>query len=368
MRVNKKILIISASFYPKNSPRSFRTTELVKEFCRKGHEVTIIAPIEAESIELAKELSFNYIDIGKITWPTFSSKVPLAGKLNRLLSWIFEYPKLQYSYNIFKLRNSIKGFDLLISIAVPYTIHWGVALIWKKNRNLANTWVADCGDPYMGQENDSVNPPFYFEQIERWFMKKADFICIPTENAKSAYYKDFHNKIVVIPQGFKFSDIPQCAEEVNSKIPTSTNFAYAGSLIPGKRLPIEFFEHLIRLKDDYRFYIYTNQKSLLIPYELRSEGRIILKDTLPRLTLLKELCKMDFVVNFENAGQAQQPSKLIDYALINRPILSVSTIDYNDMLIKQFLSKNYKERVIVRDIAQYNISNVCSSFLKLEST
>jgi len=33
----KKILIVSASFYPENSPHSFRTTELTKEFARQQH-------------------------------------------------------------------------------------------------------------------------------------------------------------------------------------------------------------------------------------------------------------------------------------------------------------------------------------------
>ncbi len=36
LKDQKKILIISRSFYPMNSPRSFRTTELVKEFLPKG--------------------------------------------------------------------------------------------------------------------------------------------------------------------------------------------------------------------------------------------------------------------------------------------------------------------------------------------
>ena len=38
----KSILIVSISFYPDNSPRSFRATELAKELGRHGNEVDIL--------------------------------------------------------------------------------------------------------------------------------------------------------------------------------------------------------------------------------------------------------------------------------------------------------------------------------------
>ena len=40
--MKKKILIISKGFYPENSPRSFRATELAKEFAIQGYEVTVL--------------------------------------------------------------------------------------------------------------------------------------------------------------------------------------------------------------------------------------------------------------------------------------------------------------------------------------
>ena len=39
-----RILIVSGDFYPNNSPRSFRTTELVKEMSKLGHDVTLYIP------------------------------------------------------------------------------------------------------------------------------------------------------------------------------------------------------------------------------------------------------------------------------------------------------------------------------------
>ncbi|MBK7525412.1 MAG: hypothetical protein IPI53_15025 [Saprospiraceae bacterium] len=44
-----KVLIISGDFYPVNSPRSFRTTELAKELSRQGNEVTLMYSVKDES-------------------------------------------------------------------------------------------------------------------------------------------------------------------------------------------------------------------------------------------------------------------------------------------------------------------------------
>jgi H2-forming N5,N10-methylenetetrahydromethanopterin dehydrogenase-like enzyme len=41
---SKKNLIISRSFYPINSPRSFRSTELAKELARNGHDIIVLTP------------------------------------------------------------------------------------------------------------------------------------------------------------------------------------------------------------------------------------------------------------------------------------------------------------------------------------
>lgn len=49
-----RILIVSGFFYPTNTPRAFRTTELAKEFARCGHEVTVMIP----------QNNYDYSDFG----------------------------------------------------------------------------------------------------------------------------------------------------------------------------------------------------------------------------------------------------------------------------------------------------------------
>ncbi len=38
-------------------------------------------------------------------------------------------------------------------------------------------------------------------------VQKVNYITVPIEEAREAYYEEFRNKIRVIPQGFDFSDV-----------------------------------------------------------------------------------------------------------------------------------------------------------------
>jgi hypothetical protein len=104
---------------------------------------------------------------------------------------------------------------------------------------------------------------------------------------------------------------------------------------------------------------------LVKPYADRSGGRIRVKDYLPRKELLFELSKLDFVVNFENAGEKQSPSKLIDYAIIKKPILSVNSFDFNETVALEFLAGSYTSRLMITNRDQYRIQNVAEKFLQL---
>ena len=227
--------------------------------------------------------------------------------IRRFTGLLFEYPSIEL---VGMVKHSLKreaNYDALISIAVPYPIHWGVAAVWsiKGGNNPAKKWIADCGDPYMGQENDSFKKPFYFGYIEKWFMRKVDFITVPTSGSIQGYYDEFHSKIKVIPQGFRFEDINTYRGERQASHPI---FAYAGMFIPGRRDPSEFLNYLCSLNQEFEFHIFTNTTHLIEPFLKKSNGRIKIMEFLPREKLLYELSKLDFMVNFENVGSKQTPS------------------------------------------------------------
>ena len=360
------ILLVSNAFYPENSPRSFRTTELAKEFSRQGHQVTVITPWVPEHDEFAKQHNFTIKDMGKIKWPAIAVKGSGLMRLfrrvvSRLANLLFAYPDIQFIPLLNTTLGQEKGYDLLISIAVPHPIHWGVAGAWRQQNPIARVWAADCGDPYMGQENDSFRPPFYFKYVEKWWCRKADYITVPTMGAKEAYYPEFRDKIKVIPQGFRFEDIRVKDEQGHRPYPV---FAYAGMFIPGHRDPKEFLTWLVSLEQEFRFHIYTTTPQWIQPFMKAGKGRVVLHAPVPRQELLYELSGMDFMVNFENAGSKQTPSKLIDYAIINKPVLSVKTGNLDKTVVNEFLQGNYSHSLKI-DREQYRIEKVAQQFLSL---
>lgn len=364
----KKILIVSRSFYPMNSPRSFRTTELVKEFARQGHEVTLLTVKNDKfHISFEEEYGVSIKDLGPLQFPEIALSEStgiirlLKRAVRRGLLQLFEYPDIELMYRVQKALKNESGYDLLISIAVPHPIHWGVAMARSETHRIARVWAADCGDPYMGAALDTFDKMFYFKFIEKYFCREADYITIPIEEAKEGYFSEFHHKIRVIPQGFKFDEIDQSPNPEHS-IPT---FAYAGGLIPGGRDPRSFLEYLTSLDQKYKFILYTKNKDLIKPYLNSGNGKIEIRDYIPRKKLLNILSGMDFLVNFENDTSLQQPSKLIDYYLTRRPVLSVGSSDIDKKVINEFLNGNYSNKYQYGDMDKYRIENVCNRFLTL---
>lgn len=364
---NKKILIVTSGFYPQNSPRAHRATELAKELARQGHQVTVLLHDRLPNHDaFEKEHNVVIKSMGDRKWknPDFGkSKVGyfMTRLWFRFFMHAFEYPGIELSFMVDKALKKEKGYDLLISIAVPYPIHWGVAKSWKKGQNIAKTWVADCGDPYYGNKTDSFRKWPHFALVEKWFMRKVDFITIPIEGAKDTYFKEFHSKIKVIPQGFKLNDIGYKGLYKGNEVST---FLYAGGFIQGRRDPRKFLDFLSKVKGDYRFYIYTNKFELIESYQDKIGNKIIIHKYIPREELLEKMATMDFLVNFDNNTSTALPSKLIDYSLVNRPVLNIKR-DLDTENIQRFLKGDYSGQMNLPNFDNYWIEKICHQFLDL---
>jgi len=367
--MQKKILILSSSFYPNISPRSFRTTELAKEFARQGHEVVVYTRKEHNNYnKIEKEFNITINDYGKFKLKIIKIKGTKIGlfarrAINRILLQLIDYPNIEFVLKVIKVLKNEFGYDLLISIAVPHQIHWGVALFGKnKLKKVAGTWVADCGDPYMGCMTNNFKKMPYFQLIEKLFCKNVDYISVPTKNAINGYYPQFKNKIKVIPQGFCFDNIKIYQGKVYNSRPT---FGYSGSFIPNKRDPKNFIKYLNSTNRNYHFIIYSDQHEMLKNFGIINTNKIEIRSYIERNELLYILSQMDFLVNFENDTDIQTPSKLIDYALTKRPILSVKNEANNFKVIDEFLDGNYQNSTNIINIEQYNIKNIVNTFIGL---
>lgn len=366
---NKKVLIVSVGFFPNISPRAMRTTELAKEFARQGHEVVVYFPETGyDYSDFLQEYPIQIKSLGPLTYKAIqlNGKGPLLlvrRIFRRAIGLLFEYPGIELMFKVSRKLKKESGYDLLISIAVPYPIHWGVARVRSRRHKIATTWVADCGDPYMGETTDSFNKLFYFKYVEKWFSRKADFITIPIERARSAYYPEFQKKIRIIPQGFKLDGVKFPKYEKSTEYP---QFAYAGGFIPGKRDPRKLMEFLLKYDGDFRFIVYTMHDSILMPYKDKLGDKLIIRKYIPREELLLILAGMDFLLNFDNNSPNQLPSKLIDYAITGRPVLNIAR-DTDLKLILDFFHEDYAGKMELSPPADYDITNIVRKFSQLEA-
>lgn len=367
MTTRKKILLVSDGFFPEISPRSYRATELAKEFYRQGHDVTVMSKYRDHNYsDFLEEFPVIFRMWGKTRFP----KVPdfrnkpfsfFSRLLSRTMLSLFEYPSIEEMFKIKKILQSEFGYDLMISFAVPYPVHWGVAWARSGKNRIADIWVADCGDPYMGDVLDSFRKLFYFGYLEKWFCREADYISIPIQGAKLGYYPEFHDKIRIIPQGFDFDLDENKKKQPVNEIPT---FAYAGGFLPGARDPKQLMNYLKKLNFPFRFIVYTNKPDVLNNYKNELNDKLFVSDYIPRFELMKVLAKMDFLINFDNNTTLNSPSKLIDYAIANRPVLNINQNFIGEDLLA-FLKRDYRKRMVLPDIKQFHIKNISKQFLDL---
>ena len=360
-----KILIITRNIYPMQSPRAFRATELAKELVRQGHSVTVYALLgEYDYSVFQRETGIVVKPLGKSKWGNIDSTGGYVRNVftaigNRTIKRLLYFPFIELASMTKKvIKREWRNYDLLITIAFPHSIHWGAAFA-KGSKQEFIRWISDCGDPFMGDKMNRV--PWYFKYIEKYWCKRTDYITVPIEGAIKAYYPEFRDKIRVVPQGFDFSTVKTIAYEGND-VPT---FAFAGKVYPGTRDPKAFLEFLSHIKRDFRFIVYSNTKGFFEQFKPVLGEKLIINGYIPREDLLGILSKMDFLVNIVNASDTQSPSKLIDYALVKRPILDITSSFAEQDVFYSFLNGDYERRHAEIDISQYDICTIAKKFVDL---
>jgi len=364
----KKVLIISQNIFPANSPRANRATELAKELGRQDHNVILYAALgryNYEAFEAETGISVrNIAGLKHITSTSTGNNKKVHHKIGEILfRSLLEYPTIEYLRAIPDLlRKEKDNFDILITIGMPHPIHWGTARYIKSLKGSKKfTWIADCGDPYMG--NPFRKKMFYFKYLEESFCEHADYITVPVESAIEAYYPQFRDKIKVIPQGFQISKNKEIDEPEND-VPT---FMYAGVFYKDKRDPRALLNYLVDIKKDFKFIVHTRSQAILEPYKQKLGKKLVVEDYLPRTELLSKMQTMDFLINVANISNVQSPSKLIDYAISGRPVYETKSGEIDKTILDEFLEGNYEHSLKLPDLEQFNIKNIARKFIELSN-
>ncbi len=364
-----KILVITQHIFPIQTPRSIRSTELIQELARRGHKVTVYAVLgnlNYSDFERKYGISVKNIPLKWEMHPYNSDGVNNRTFIDKVLGRLlgrFEFPLFEFYYRIANIIKNESPNDVLISIAAPHHIHWGCARAKQLHPEVfPKTWIADCGDPFM-KNGKSTEHLKCFEKYERLFCQECSYVTVPIPQAIDAYYPEYKDKFRVIPQGFDFDLNNLQRKEVNNPVPT---FAFAGMFYADIRNPKLFLDYLCAIEKPFKFVVYTRYNNLIDEYKEILGDKFIVKEAIPRQELIKQLREMDFLVNIQNSNNPNQlPSKLIDYGIVNRPILDVNPSKPNTIVIEEFLARNYTNELVIPSIEKYHITNVVQQFEKM---
>lgn len=363
-----KIVVISRCIYPHQAPRSFRATELAKFFAKQGHEVILYGSLgDYDYSDFTSSTGVKVKSLGTLRFSTLNSNSYVRNNyidkvMKTLFGRLLEFPDIELAFKVNHVLRKELGIDLLVTVAIPYPIHWGAA--WAKKcmgAGFAKVWISDCGDAYV---NNPVGPPkpFYFKYIEDFWGRQTDFVTFPIDTPFD-FLPSAQKKFRVIPQGFDFSNI-RIAEHFHEG--NIIQFAYAGATYPGYRDPSRLLEYLSSRTDiPFRFIVYTKAKAHFKNYQDALGDKLVLRDYIPREELIYELSKMDFLINIKNDSAVQSPSKLIDYYLTKRPILDITSAFKEKQNLDEFLFRNYTHQHEKRDISIFDINRVGQQFLDL---
>ncbi len=379
MSDSKKILMVSDACYPELSPRAFRTTELARELAREGHRVTLLIPnrqVFRDDPLQADGLRVIFAD-GTVEGRGGSAVARRNKSIRRFIPkfaqrWILYFYCheffAKYNPGIFRRLVALdEPFDAVLSISYPAAIHRAVSRAMRRNPNLRHAvTIAEFSDPpFRGDVAPNVFPAYYL--ILKCWGRRFDYFTIPVEKALDCYtpYKS-RERIKIIPQGFDLNAVKRRPYEPNPQ-PT---FAYAGRFYERIRDPEFFFDFLETLDADFRFDLYINYldpcfAEMIRQAQQRVRGRIVLREALPRERLIERLGAADFLINFDNTTSNATPSKLIDYAMTGRPILSFNDRTFDPDGFRAALRGDYRAQVRGIDLSQYDIRNVAAQFIDL---
>lgn len=370
----RKILIVSYYYEPENTPRAFRTKELVTELSNRNYSIDLFIP--EQNIDKINEYPNNVNITGVKSRKANinnnkNEKSKILNLINRVKNKILNFATgdingFLFGNNLYKtLISRVKNedYDAIISIGLPFYNHLATARFIKKTEQ-QGIHICEYGDPFYFNPQHSM--PLYIKYIEKWGTGQFDYISIPT--AQSIEYfmhlKPLEN-IKIIPQGFDLSAI-SISEYKANKIPT---FCYAGIFYKNIRNPQPFFEMLTKINIPFIFVVYTDlndkfSNDICSHYKNILGDKIIIRNFIPRLELIEIISGMDFLINFDNTNSNQVPSKLIDYSLSERPILNIDLTSNDTTNFLKFLKQDYTNKVEI-NVLDYDIKNVVNSFEEL---
>lgn len=375
MSENRKVLIISYDFFPDNSPNTYRWLNVIKEWERNNVEVFVVASkkIGVSFFDYEQLGNIKIYRVGGSLIDKFKQKLinsnekkdsnikserkldhPKKSFIKKLhdVTWKKIYfPDFAFLWQspAYKIAEKIikkEGIYNVITVSWPFSGHVVGARLKKK---YDIHWVADTIDPFC--LSNAVNNNFLYHRLnyiyENEILKTADIVSVLTEKLKEKYtsmFPSLKGKMVVNHNVFiPYSNSSRIPKKSNDKI----KLVFVGTLTPITRSPenlLKFFVSLLEienLKERLELYLYgdTNQcLEIINKYDFFINKNFFIKGFVPRESIPFILNEADVLVNIGNNNEFQEPSKILEYVFLGKPILNVCTIenDSSKEMLKEY--------------------------------
>jgi len=392
-----KILIVCYSYFPELSPRAFRWAAIAEELVCLGHQVQVICASSTSRAERecvggveihragsnARELVKRWLRLEATVAPASTAikvgaSVSVRNRVGQLMKSAYRHTvrKLLWpDFAAFWYFSALKSAhaliqdsrpDVVVTVSLPYTGHLvGLAL----KRHHAIRWLVDIGDPFSFMTETPVNNTTLFRGLnarsESLVLEMADAVAVTTEGTRQEYLKCFptmdQSKIAVVPPLFVATSMKDGSVPY-FKLPNKIRLVFAGTLYRTIRNPaalLELFGHLMSTplgaKLELHFYGVLNDcKPCFDPYGDLLGSKIFIHGLVPRAEAVRAMQEATVLVNFGNSTAYQLPSKVVEYAMLGKPVLNFTKLDLDSS--RNFFSDlsgvcNIAERELVSDSA-----------------
>jgi hypothetical protein len=396
--IKNKVLVITYDFFPDNSPNTYRWLNILKEW-KKNRNVEIYVVSSKKDGYLNQEEidGINIFRTGDSWFAKFKNilfRLTNKNKNNSSQSdiLVFNSNFIREIYNLTWKKLYFPDFAFLwqrsaykkaqklikvhcitnvITVSWPFSGHVVGAKL-KKNNNIY--WIADTIDPFYLSK--AVNNNFLYNTLNYKYEKKildsADVLTVLTDKLKLKYselYPSLKNKIIVNHNIFVPYDIKK---SINSFEDRKIKLVFVGTLTPITRSPLNLlnlFKSLldhISNKSDLELHFYGDYKQcayIFNKFSFLLGNHIFLHGLVPRDQIPNILNNASFLVNIGNNNEFQEPSKILEYIYIGKPILNVCSIE--DDSSKEILA-NYPltYNVMKNDLSDLNKIKEISDFIQ----
>lgn len=335
-----KILFIASGFLPAVMSENLCNGKLILAFLRENWNVDVIT--RDSEISYSKGWEEPWLELKKIT---YEIKYPIGNRLERLLDTI-KSSIMMCGYPIAGIRWARRAYQKALDLHKKN--HYDVIITrspsdiahiagYKFSKKTGVKWIANWNDPATNiwpfPRNYSWIKWYIHERYNHLILKNADITTFPAESLrdhfKSHYSYIDENKTAIVPHIALVSGFIK--EYSTSSEENVFRLCYSGNIC--KDRDIEFLlEAICEMQKEHckiRFDIlgtsdeYTN--NMISKYNIDC---IHFLGSFPYLKALNIMSTYDVFILIEQRMDygIYFPSKLVDYAQLNKPILAISPI------------------------------------------